>query len=192
MLLNNPQRRHWCWTLWLTDDASEEEAEVIARQMTSSCSAIVRYSVCQLERSEDLTKCHLQGYTEFRKSLRMSEVKRHFQQKTIHLEPRLGSRADARSYCISKTWKGESKRRAGGPWETGGWISDIVGSAPQRKSHAATAIECLLRGMLPHQIAAAHPTAFFTHSRKVLDTWQALKDAEVSGIFDYKSSDEEE
>ncbi len=190
MFLSNPQRRHWVWTLWLTDDATDQEAEVIHRDMCNN--ATVRYSVCQLERSEDLTKVHLQGYTEFRKSLRMSEVKGKLGQKTLHLEPRKGSRADARSYCMSKTWKGESKRRAGGPYQYGEWISDIVGSSPERKSHSATAIQCLLEGMLPHQIAAAHPTAFFTHSRKILDTWQALKDAEVSGIFDYQSPTEEE
>jgi hypothetical protein len=35
-------------------------------------------------------------------------------------------------------------------------------------------------------IAAAHPKAFFTHSRKIMDTWQALKEAQNVGIWDYK------
>lgn len=190
MPVSNPQRRHWCWTLWLTDDASPEEAEVIAEQIQSS--RWIRYSCCQAERSEDLTRIHLQGYTEFKKSLRMSEVKNKLGQKTLHLEPRKGSRADARKYCISKTWKGQSKRRAAGPFASGTWISDIAGSVPERISHSKTAIECLLAGMLPHQIAAAHPMAFFTHSRKILDTYEHLKSAQRAGIFDYKTPVQEE
>ncbi len=176
----------------MPDDATVEVAEVIAKEMMQS--RRIRYLSCQAERSIDLTRLHLQGYTEFKTSLRMSEVKKHLRQKSLHLEPRLGSRADARNYTISKTWKGESKRRAAGPWTIGEWISDVAGSAPQRKTHSATAIECLLIGMTPHQIAAAHPEAFFTHSKKVLDTWQALKDAQNAGVFDYKtrSTDEEE
>jgi hypothetical protein len=42
------------------------------------------------------------------------------------------------------------------------------------------------------QIAAAHPKAFFTHSRKVMDTWQALKEAQRAGIWDYKPASSEE
>ena len=187
----NVQRRHWCWTLWLANDASIEEAEATARTIFN-CEDI-RYSCCQAERPEGVGgRIHLQGYTEFKRSLRMSEVKKRLGYKSMHLEPREGSRADARNYCISKTWKGESKGRAGGPWSAGKWISDIVGAAPQRKSHSDTAIECLLQGMTPIQIASAHPKAFFTHSRKIMDTWQALKEAQRAGIYDYKSSSHEE
>lgn len=186
----NPQRRHWCWTLWLTDDASPEEAEAIAKQIHSFRG--IRYSVCQAERSDDLMRIHLQGYTEFSRSFRMSEVKKHLKQPTLHLEIREGGRGDARNYCMSKTWKGNSKRRAAGPFETGTWISDVAGSVKPRKSHTDTALKCLLSGMLPHQIAAAHPSAFFTHSHKILQTWQALDDAVKAGIFDYYVTDEEE
>ena len=186
----NPQRRHWCWTLWLADDASIEDAEAAARTILNSKD--LRYTCVQAERPELGGRIHLQGYSEFVRSLRMSEVKKRLGYDSIHLEVRQGSRADARNYCISKTWKNTSKGRVAGPWETGVWISDIVGSSPQRKSHSDTAIECLLRGMLPHQIAASHPKAFFTHSKKILDTWQALKDAQLAGIWDYKPVTEEE
>lgn len=182
----NVQRRHWCWTLWLSDDASIEEAEDTARTIFN-CEDI-RYSCCQAERPAGLgTRIHLQGYTEFKRSLRVTEVKKRLGYSSMHLEPREGSRADARGYCISKTWKGESKGRCAGPWTAGKWISDVTGSAPQRKSHSDTALECLLQGMTPMQVAAAHPKAFFTHSRKIMDTWQALKEAQRVGIFDYKS-----
>lgn len=189
--MKNVQRRHWVYTLWLANDASEDDAEATARTIFNH--KYIRYACCQAERPGGIgTRIHLQGYVEFSKSYRLSEVKKHLGYPKMHLETREGSRADARNYCISKTWKGESKGRCAGPWEAGQWISDVAGSAPQRKSHSDTAIQCLLRGMLPHQIAAAHPKAFFTHSRKIMDTWQALKDAQTAGIYDYDSPTEEE
>lgn len=182
----NPQRRHWCWTLWLPDDASEEDAEGMARAIHESTD--IRYSVCQGERNDTLTRIHLQGYTEFNRSLRMSEVKKALGGHTsMHLEVRVGSRADARNYCRSKNWKGISKRQCCGPFETGIWNSDTVGSAPSRTSQSETLVECLLTGMNPAEIAAAHPSAFFSHSRKVMDTYDALKSANHTGIFEYKT-----
>jgi len=187
----NPQRRHWCWTLWLANDASIEEAEATARTIFNVKS--IRYSCCQAERPDGIGgRIHLQGYTEFKRSYRMSEVKKHLGYPSMHLEIREGSRADARNYCISKNWKGNSKHRVAGPWSCGTWISDIRGSVKERKSDSATALECLLTGMTPYQIAASHPKAFFTHSKKIMDTWQALKDAQSAGIFDYKLPIEEE
>lgn len=187
----NVQRRHWCWTLWLANDASEEEVEATVETIFNH--EDIRYACCQAERAELGGRMHLQGYTEFSRSLRMSEAKKRLgSYKSMHLEPREGSRADARKYCISKSWKGVSKRRCAGPWTCGQWISDVAKSAPQRKSHTDTAIECLLQGMTPTAIAAAHPKAFFTHSRKILDTWQALKDARLAGIWDYKPTSSEE
>lgn len=185
----NVQRRHWCWTLWLPDDASIEDAEATAREIFDCIH--IRYACCQAERPEGLgSRIHLQGYVEFKRSQRLSEVKSKLGQASMHLEPREGSRSDARQYCISATWKQKSKGRCAGPWETGKWISDVTGSAPQRKSHSDTAISCLLRGMLPHEIAAAHPKAFFTHSRKIMDTYEALKTAEHVGIWDYRTEEE--
>ncbi len=190
--MKNVQRRHWCWTLWLADDVSVEEAEATARTIFNHSG--IRYACCQAERGDKTLggRIHLQGYTEFARSLRMSEVKKHLGFKSLHLEPREGSRADARNYCISKTWKNISKGRVAGPWTTGRWISDVAGSAPVRKSHADTAVELLVRGYSVAQIAASNPKAFFTHSRKIMDTWQALNEASRVGIYDFKTSQEEE
>lgn len=189
--MKNVQRRHWVWTLWLANDASTEDAEATARTIFNH--KRIRYACCQAERPEGIGgRIHLQGYVEFTTSYRMNEVKKHLGYDSMHLEPRKGSRSDARNYCISKTWNGISKHRCAGPWSCGTWVSDIRGSVPKRKTHTETALECLLRGMLPHQIAAAHPIAFFTHSKKIMDTWQALKDAQTAGIFDYSSPTEEE
>lgn len=182
----NPQRRHWCATVWLPEHAHAADGEIAAREIFES-SKKIRYAVGQLESNEELTRVHLQMYFEFHKPMRMSEIKNQLKISSAHLEPRAGSRADARSYCMSKTWKGKSKRRVAGPFERGTWINDIVGSSSERTSHAETAVNCLLQGMLPHQIAAAHPTAFFTHSHKIIQTYEALHTAAAAGIFDYGS-----
>ena len=116
----------------------------------------------------------------------MSEVKKLLGFNSIHLEPRAGSRADARGYCSSKTWKGISKGRISGPYETGKWRNDLAGSVKPRDSPTDTAVACLLKGMTPQMIAAAHPKAFFTHSRKILDTYLTLKEAYHAGIFEYE------
>lgn len=181
----NPQRRHWCYTLWLPDDATVEVAEGTAKRVHEN--PIIRYAVCQAERNEDLTRIHLQGYVEFKRSLRRSEAKKALGGFTsMHLEVREGSRADARNYCISKKWKGKDKRRCAGPFETGVWTTDVVGSVPARKSQSETLVKCLLYGMTPSEIAAAHPSAFFSHSRKVMDTHEALRGAVQAGIFEYE------
>lgn len=181
----NPQRRHWCWTLWLPNDASPEEAEGYTRTIYESPK--IRYASCQAEMNETMTRIHLQGYVEFKQSLRRSEAKKALGGfNSMHLEVREGSRADARNYTISKTWKGESKRRCAGPFETGIWTADNVGSAPERKSQSETLVKCLLRGMTVAEIAAAHPQAFFSHSRKVMDTHEALHTANRAGIFEYE------
>lgn len=120
----------------------------------------------------------------------MSEVKKHLSIPKAHLEAREGSRADARNYCMSLTWKGKSKRRAGGPYEIGNWINDVIGSVKPRESHAETAITCLLQGMKPHQVAASHPVAFFTHAYKIIQTHEALETAVRAGIFDYSQEEE--
>jgi hypothetical protein len=146
----------------------------------------IRYAICQEERPKLNERSHLQGYVEFSKSLRMSEVKKILGFNTIHLEPRKGSRADARGYSSSKTWKGISKGRIGGPFEKGTWRNDMSGSVKARSSPTDTAVACLLKGMTPTQIASAHPRAFFQHSRKILDTYEHLKAAVHTGIFEYE------
>lgn len=187
--VSSVQKRHWCFTLWFTDIPSIQGAEQICRRMFASKD--LRYGIAQVE-STDGEKAHLQGYLEFSKSVRMSEVKKRTAQPTLHLEYREGSRADARAYCMSKTWKGKDKGQVYPPWHQGTWISDVRGSTPNRKSASQVCVEALLEGLEPYQIAAQFPTAFFTHSRKVIDTYRALNEARNHGIWEANAQSEEE
>lgn len=183
------QKRHWLATLWLDNETTEEQAEIIARRLFQTRD--LRYGICQMEMPHG-NKPHLQIYFEFHKSLRMTEVKKRCGHPTIHLEPRLGSRADARSYSMSVTWKGKDKGVIGGPWHQGEWISDVRGSNPARKSDKQLCIEALLAGLQPFEVAATHPEAFFTHSRKVIETFKALQEARAHGIWEMDSDVAEE
>lgn len=168
----------------MANDVTREGAEATARDMHDNDN--IRYAVCQEEQPKGFgTRTHLQGYIEFDKSLRMSEVKKILGFKSIHLEWRKGSRADARGYCSSKKWKGVEKGRIAGPYETGKWRNDFAGSVSKKNSPTDISVECLIAGMTPAEIAAEHPKAFFTHSRKILDTYEALREALNLGIFEY-------
>lgn len=56
---------------------------------------------------------HLQGYMEFKNAVRMTHIKKTF--PTMHLEPRKGTREQARDYCTK-----ESKYTEIGDWSGGG------------------------------------------------------------------------
>lgn len=58
----------------------------------------VRYLTYQLE-SAKTGKNHIQGYVEFYNPVSLKSLKQHLGTKTVHAEPRAGSRNEARDYC---------------------------------------------------------------------------------------------
>lgn len=60
----------------------------------------IRYLIYQLERCPLSLKLHIQGYIEFYKQVRMTTVKKSLTTSAAHLEPRKGTRVDARDYCM--------------------------------------------------------------------------------------------
>lgn len=65
----------------------------------------IRYLCYQLERAST-GKVHIQGYVEFYKQHRMQQVKRRLRNMGLHLEPRNGTRSQARDYAlkVSNDW----------------------------------------------------------------------------------------
>jgi len=101
---HTPQIRHWCftwyenrWPAWIPDK--------------------MIYLVYQVEQCPDTGRPHIQGYVEFKRSVRLGSAKKLIGSNTAHLEPRQGSRDQARAYCM----KDES--RVDGPYEQGEWLS---------------------------------------------------------------------
>lgn len=97
--------RSWCWTLF--DFTEEDKNRINAIQC--------RYSIYGVETCPKTKKTHLQGYTEFKKPIRMNAVKNLFERRDIHLETRKGTREQAREYC-----KKENQFTENGDWEKGG------------------------------------------------------------------------
>lgn len=72
----------------------------------------VRYCVYQLECGEETKTPHFQGYLELNKPQRVSWLKKNFSKKA-HYEIRLGTREQARAYCMKE------ESRLEGPFEFG-------------------------------------------------------------------------
>ena len=102
--------RAWCWTLKHSSStpAVAELIEIISKLNHH------RYSVFQLEKAES-GYLHYQGYTEFSSPCRLNHMKK--VNSTMHVEPRMGSREQAREYCMKEDTRQE------GPFEIGTWIS---------------------------------------------------------------------
>jgi len=86
----------------------------------------LRYCSYQRESGEKGTE-HYQGYCEFTKPVRLAAFKKSKVLGRAHLEPRRGTRDQAREY----TRKAES--RIAGPWEIGSWLPTGKGGTAQGK-----------------------------------------------------------
>lgn len=99
----------------------------------------MHYLVYQVEICPDTGRPHIQGYVEFKRSVRLGSAKKLIGSSTAHLEPRQGSRDQARAYCM----KDESRHPAedSGPYEFGEWLQ-----GSEKRSELQEAIEVLKSG----------------------------------------------
>lgn len=125
-----------------------------------------QYCVYQREKCPTTQREHWQGYIEFKRSLRINTVKKAFQNNTIHLEPRHGSREEAREYCMVAVWKGEDKGQIPGTTtEVGEWLGKDSGKRNDLESLAKLVQE----GKKDWELAEAMPSTFGRH-KKMVDT----------------------
>lgn len=83
---NRSKYRNWCFTAYIPPKKDIE------------CS----YIIYQKEICPSTEKVHWQGYVEFKNQKRMSEVKKAFDDNTLHLECRHGTQEQAIEYCKKK------------------------------------------------------------------------------------------
>lgn len=107
--LTMSQVSHWIFTWHDTEKIPTWNAERM------------RYLVYQLERAPDTGKLHFQGYVEFKRSTKMGGVKKALGSDTVHLEPRQGTRDQARGYCMKE------ESRVDGPFEFGQYVESEQG-----------------------------------------------------------------
>lgn len=79
--------RHICFTLY------RESPPVYDREE-------MRYMIFQQEKCPTTNKLHWQGYVEFNRKITFNTMKEIFDDNTIHLESRRGTRDQAREYCM--------------------------------------------------------------------------------------------
>lgn len=101
--------RHWCFTL-----NNPTEQDLLMLSTISARERACTYMVYQLEEGSNGTP-HAQGYIEFNRAFRLGTVKRLISPR-IHLERRMGTRDQAREYCMKEDG------RLDGPFEFGEWL----------------------------------------------------------------------
>lgn len=177
------QRRHWMATvmpkhigLEATDDEEELIAEFERHWFCFSESAKLfgcRYAIGQIERSPTTGILHIQVYTEWSRSRRRSEIYKIF---PAHLEPRKGSRSDARDYCRKKKWRGKDKGQVKRLPEIGEW-RQAKSSQPSPKQRA---LDYLTKGFVPADILRMDPEVYFTHYRAIEACYNLMSKAAIS------------
>lgn len=110
----------------------------------------IRYAIFGKEVCPDSGREHLQGYVELERPMRRGQVQQLMGQLTMHMEPRRGTRTEAREYC-----------QKDGDWaEIGRWRAGGQG----RRSDLAGACESIKRGATEIELANDHPTVLMRYS----------------------------
>lgn len=117
----NPQRS-WVWTL---NNPSEEEADRLFLSLsdaTSLCDQF-RYIVVGMEVGGETDTMHLQGFVELTAPMRMRAVQSALapdRPQQVHMEPRRGTREQARNYIANDDKEGSMGWVEAGEWRQGG------------------------------------------------------------------------
>lgn len=160
-------KRHWCGTL---NNYNQDEFEwmMIESDLTSDVlSHDIRYLVVGMEEGEEGTP-HLQIYVELTKPMRMRQVQRMlspWRPTQLHLEPRRGTREQAREYIAS-----EEKPTTAGWVEWGIWSENGQGN----RSDLLQVKAMVDRGATMDEIAEEYFTTW-VYSYRALQTYQILK-----------------
>jgi hypothetical protein len=89
-----------------------------------------KYCVYQIEQGVE-GAIHVQGYIELRKKMTLSAIKKVLDSEIAHIERRMGTRDQARDYCM------KLESRIAGPYEIGEWSSAGQGRRCDLESAAA-------------------------------------------------------
>jgi len=183
------KRRNWLFTAFDTDVKNIHET--IKSQSTNWTSSMekgkkvftalpsrsgdIRFCIYQLERSPTSNRLHLQGYVEFRKSVRVRQCQRIIgASQRLHVETRRGTRQGAIEYCS----KDESRvpiGERGTPIEPGVYIlGDKQKSQGKRSDLDAIAAE-IKSGTSIKDIADEHTSSFIKYHKGIMVTHSLLK-----------------
>jgi len=146
-----PQIRHWCftsfrdaWPNWIPDK--------------------MLYLVYQVEVSPTTGAFHIQGYVEFARSVRLNSAKKLLGDPAAHLEPRQGSRDQARAYCMKEDSRADHEQA--GPWEFGEWSSGA-----EKRSELQLAVESIKSGVSWENTVSEFTSLAVRHYKNLHAVW---------------------
>jgi hypothetical protein len=165
------------WPKHIGLEATDDEAEIMMafERFWASADEMpgLKYAIAQIERSPSTGTLHIQAYTEWATSKRRSEVYKIF---PASLEPRKGSRDDARDYCRKRKWKGKDKGQVKRLPEIGEWrVAKQSGVSPKQR-----ALDYLTKGFTPAEILQRDPEVYFTHHRSIEAVYTLMCKAAIS------------
>lgn len=172
------QKRHWVFTInpkhvGLDDDCSETEIVDAYQHYWQTLEDLpnLRYICGQVEVA-NTGRIHINGYVEYSVSYRKQEVLRNLR---AHVEPRKGSRDEARKYCRSTIYKGKNKGRIVLLPEYGEWrVEKASAVSPKQR-----ALLMLKQGFSPSDILQNDPDVYFTHYRAIEATYGLMVKAGI-------------
>lgn len=147
MVPGPPRARDWTFTVFLPPDwVYEHNADV------------TRYCIFQEEVAPDTGRHHYQGYIQFKRPKRLSEVKNILGRQDAHLEIMRGTREEARDYCR----KEDSRVPGYLPQEHGVFVA--TGARPDFKQQLELATDPSRR---LSQVVVEQPEFFARHYRAI-------------------------
>lgn len=161
-------QRDWCFTFWPEDGSPDAVMQwLVSRAEMFGDAKVFKYVVCGVEQgavgAEAGAGWHIQGYLELshRQKPRLTGVKKLLQCTRVHVEGRLGTRAEARDYCL----------KDGHFREFGTWYEAGAGHRVDLDELAALVLE----GKTDQEIAAIAPVHVLKHRRHIQDLREAAR-----------------
>lgn len=127
----------------------------------------MNYQVYQIEQCPETHKFHIQGYVEFKHSVRLNSAKKLLKLPKAHLEPRQGSRQQARAYCMKE--ESRSLNEDAGPYEYGEWAEGET-----KRSDLLTVIESIREGKAWKDLVLENPAVAIRYFRNMNQVWSTF------------------
>lgn len=156
-----PQIRHWCFT-WFNQNAYP----------TWNPDKML-YLVYQVEVAPDTGNLHVQGYVEFKRSVRLGSAKKILGDNTTHFEPRQGSRDQARAYCMKE------ESRLHGPYEFGEWVP-----GEEARSESKLVVDAIQHGVPLTEIYQNFPNTALRMFKNIGQLWNVFNVKPRDGTTD--------
>lgn len=133
------------------------------------------YLVYQCEICPNTGNYHVQGYVEFKRSVRMGSAKKILGDNAVHLEPRQGSRDQARNYCM----KEESRAPGFEPFEFGEWL---VGET--KRNALESIVQSIKSGVSWSELAENHTAELVRYYKNLFAVWNHFNTKPRDGTQD--------